>query len=194
MNEYLWGGEFNTGNYESPVAVVTMAERIDLPEGKVAVWGKMMTENLGVEKVVANIISNPNIRFLIIFGSDIRGHRSGSTLLSLHENGLGEDNRILGAPGAMPYIENIDREAVERFQQQVEIVNLLGEEKEEGLLKAIDDCIEKDPGSFGDPYIAIKIETKGAQMEDLQGKIALCRDLLLDPLGKITTLNTQGEE
>ncbi len=42
------------------------------------------TENLGLEKVIANIISNPNIRFILLCGTEVKGHLSGQTLAALH--------------------------------------------------------------------------------------------------------------
>ena len=66
---YPWGGRMEVGSIGSCVALVTLGDRIDFPRDNVAVYGPMKTENLGVEKVVANIISNPNIRFLIVCGT-----------------------------------------------------------------------------------------------------------------------------
>ncbi|MDG6219826.1 MAG: tetrahydromethanopterin S-methyltransferase subunit A [Candidatus Thermoplasmatota archaeon] len=184
--QYPWGGEFKAGKYNSPVSVVTMAEHMELPEDKVALWGKMMTENLGVEKVVANVISNPNIRYVILFGKEIRGHKAGGTLMALHKNGVGEDSRIIEAPGAMPYVENLDREAVERFRSQVKIISLLDVEDMKKLEETIGQCIEKNPGSFGEPHIAVKIETKGVKMSAAEGGIAIHKDLMIDYAGRVS--------
>ena len=90
MTLYPWAGSFTIGNPDSPVAVVTLSDDFELDKEKVAIYGNMKTENLGIEKVVANVISNPNIRFLIIAGTEIRGHRSGGTLAALHKNGFDE--------------------------------------------------------------------------------------------------------
>ena len=185
---YPWGGDIEEGNPKSSVAVVTMSERIKLPEDKVALWGRMMTENLGVEKVVANIISNPRIRHLVLFGKDIRGHKSGETLLCLHRNGIDEDNRVKETTGAMPYIENIDTDAIERFQKQIEIVNLLGVTDDNVLLKALDDLLALGLPPFGEPYIAIRITRSKRHMEGMECRIALYKDIVVDPLGAVDTL------
>jgi tetrahydromethanopterin S-methyltransferase subunit A len=92
-NLYPWGGEYVVGNRESCVSVVTLSEEIRLPTNEVAIQGGMKTENLGVEKVVANVLSNPNIRFLIVCGKEVRGHRSGDTMAALHRNGIDSANR-----------------------------------------------------------------------------------------------------
>ena len=123
-NEYYpWGGEFTICSDNSCVAVVLL--NIDYtPSDKVAIYGPLKTENIGVEKIVANVISNPNIRFLVICGEDIRGHRSGGSLIALNKNGIDKQHRIKDAPGAIPYIENLSEEAIDRFQSQIEIVDL----------------------------------------------------------------------
>ena len=65
-------GDYIVGDPESPVAVTTLASHNeDIPAAAgAAIAGPCKTENLGIEKVVANIISNPNIRFLILCGAE----------------------------------------------------------------------------------------------------------------------------
>jgi len=117
-------GDYLVGDAESSVAVVTLASRI-FPRGS-AICGPCKTENLGIEKIVANIISNCNIRFVIICGSESRGHLPGQTILALHENGIDDGGRIIGSLGAIPFIQNLPREAIFRFQEQVRIIDHTG--------------------------------------------------------------------
>jgi tetrahydromethanopterin S-methyltransferase subunit A len=35
---------------------------------------------LGIEKLTANIISNPNIRYLIVTGMEVKGHITGQAI------------------------------------------------------------------------------------------------------------------
>ncbi len=156
-------GEYDVGNVENCVAVITLGSH--LPGGPqldagAAITGPCKTENLGIEKVVAHIISNPNLRFLLITGSEVKGHITGQAMSSMHANGV-EDNRIVGATGAIPYIENINEEAMERFQQQVECVDLIGTEDMGEITGKIKECAAKDPGAFdADPII---MEVKGGE-------------------------------
>jgi tetrahydromethanopterin S-methyltransferase subunit A len=106
------------------VAVVTLASHL-CPRGA-AIYGPCKTENLGVEKVVANIISNSNIRFLLICGQESKGHLPGDALAALHRNGVDQAGKIIGSKGAIPFIENISAEAISRFQGQVEVVDRAG--------------------------------------------------------------------
>lgn len=193
---YPWGGDLVIGNLESPVAVVTLGKSLALDQELVAVFGPDKTENLGIEKVVANIISNPRIRFLVICGPEVRGHMSGDTLRALYHSGIDDNNRVVGAKGAVPYIENIPQEAIERFQQQVELVDLIDIEDVNVIEETIRECIRKDPGPFGEPYIVIKIESSGGagarggvQLDDM---LALHRSLAIDPYGEMISLMNSG--
>lgn len=66
-------GDYIVGDPESPVAVATLASHIEeIPStAGAAIAGPCKTENLGIEKVVANIISNPNIRYLMLCGAEV---------------------------------------------------------------------------------------------------------------------------
>ena len=58
-------GDYIVGDPESLVPVTTLASHIEADLSGAAIAGPCKTENLGIEKVVANIISNPNIMLLI---------------------------------------------------------------------------------------------------------------------------------
>jgi len=182
-NEYYpWGGEFTICSKNGCIAVVILNVKYT-PSDKVAIYGPLKTENIGIEKVVANIISNPHIRYMIVCGDDIRGHRSGTSLLALHNNGIDENNRIIDAPGAIPYIENLNKEAVNRFQKQINSINLIGVNDKNKIDNAINECILKSPESFGKPYIAIRIIPEKAAL--LDDKRALHSKIVVDYMGKI---------
>jgi tetrahydromethanopterin S-methyltransferase subunit A len=115
-----------------PVAVSTLGS-VELAEGlarnrprELCIVGKTETENIGVEKVVKNTITNPTIRFLLLVGRDPEGHRSGGTLLALWENGVDDGMRVIGSPGRRPILRNVTRGEVEAFRRQVLVVNLMG--------------------------------------------------------------------
>ena len=105
-------GDYLVGDPNAGVAVATLASPLFVLVGShlppyigAAIYGPCKTENLGVEKIVANVISNCNIRFLIITGVESKGHLPGDTLLALHRNGIDEQGRIIGSKGAEPYPE-----------------------------------------------------------------------------------------
>ncbi|HJH32339.1 MAG TPA: tetrahydromethanopterin S-methyltransferase subunit A [Methanosarcinaceae archaeon] len=118
-------GDYVVGTPESRIAVVTLASTLE-PYLDAAIWGTCKTENLGAEKIIANIISNSNIRYILVCGGESRGHLAGQTLLALHKNGIDEHGRIIGSGGAIPFIENIKIDAIERFQKQVRFIVHIG--------------------------------------------------------------------
>lgn len=117
-------GDYSLGDPDSRIAVVTLASHLTAKGS--AIWGPCKTENLGVEKVVANLIANSNIRFLLICGDESKGHLPGDSIIALHKNGVDGDGRIVGSKGAIPFIENLAKEAIERFQRQVVLIDRIG--------------------------------------------------------------------
>jgi tetrahydromethanopterin S-methyltransferase subunit A len=179
---YPWGGEFTACSATGCVAVVLL--NVDYtPPDDVAIYGPLKTENIGIEKIVANTISNPHIRFLVVCGEDIRGHRSGTSLISLHRNGIDQNHKIIEAPGTIPYIENLKDEAITRFRAQLEVINLIGVREKQKIDIVIKDCIEKSLPSFGEPYIAIRIKPEA--VVSLTDKRALHSRIIIDYMGKI---------
>ena len=155
-------GDYIVGDPESPVAVTTLASHIEAELSGAAIAGPCKTENLGIEKVVANIISNPNIRFLILAGAEVQGHITGQ---ALHENGADADKKkIIGATGAIPFVENVPLEGVERFQQQLEIVDLIDTEDVGAIQSKINECVEKDPGAVEADPIVMEVDEKNERM------------------------------
>ncbi|ACV24761.1 tetrahydromethanopterin S-methyltransferase subunit A [Methanocaldococcus fervens] len=163
-------GEYVVGNPESCVGVVTLGshglEQACIDAGA-AIVGPCHTENLGIEKIIANYISNPNIRFMVLCGSEVQGHLTGQCLKALWENGIGDDGGIIGAKGAIPFLENVNKEAVERFRRQiVEVVDLIDCEDVNKITQAIKECISKDPGAIDEEPIVLELESGGEGTEE----------------------------
>ena len=160
-------GDFHSGDANSPVAVVTMGSHLDekgICDGGASICGSCKTENLGLEKVIANIISNPNIRFMLLCGTEVKGHLSGQTLAALHKGGV-KDGRVVGAEGAIPFIENLNADAIKRFQEQVEVVNIMESEDIGAITAKINELKGRDPGAFGaDPMVIEVKEAGGAEV------------------------------
>jgi len=158
-------GDFLSGDASNCIAVVTMGSHLDekgICDAGAAICGSCKTENLGIEKVIANIISNPNIRFLLACGTEVKGHLSGQTMKALHKNGV-KEGRVVGAEGAIPFIENLKDDAIKRWQEQVTVVDIM-ETEDLGAIKAkIAELKAKDPGAFpADPMIVEVKEAAGA--------------------------------
>jgi len=156
-------GDFHTGDVKSPVAVVTMGSHLDeegICNAGAAICGSCKTENLGLEKVIANVISNPNIRFVLTCGTEVKGHLSGQSLIALHQNGV-EGGKIIGTKGAIPFIENLSAENIKRFQEQVEIVDIMEAEDIGAISAKINELAARDPGVFPGGPMVVEIKEEG---------------------------------
>ena len=216
-------GRYVRGNDYSPVAVCTILDTFDFaipPElnelvmvgtdSGAALSGMLQTENLGLEKMICNIAANPNIRYIVLCGRESTGHLPGEALLALKQNGIDEAKRIIGSNALTPYLSNIPKELIDRFNQQiVVIVNLLcrpGERDTElpGLNpkvveKAVRSCYQENPTSFMDytlydlgacaePAIVHKIANKLSQSQQAAepGKSKMGLGLILHKLLPLT--------
>jgi tetrahydromethanopterin S-methyltransferase subunit A len=159
-------GDYHSGDANSPVAVVTMGSHLDeqgVCDAGAALCGSCKTENLGLEKVIANVISNPNIRFILFCGTEVKGHLSGQTLGALHKSGV-KEGRVVGAEGAIPFIENLNDAAIKRFQEQTEIVNIMESEDLNAIKAKINELKARDPGAFAGDAIVVEVkEAAGAE-------------------------------
>ena len=147
-------GDYVLGNPEGTVAICTLSNR-DLPvrliaaeEPAVAIAGRCDTENIGVEKVVLNLLANPRIRWLVICGTEAKGHRAGDAFLRLKERGVDADMRVLESASWRPILKNLTLLDVARFRQQIEEVNLIGTTDIEGILAAVRDCSHRPLQAF----------------------------------------------
>ncbi|HJJ96546.1 MAG TPA: tetrahydromethanopterin S-methyltransferase subunit G, partial [Methanocorpusculum sp.] len=121
-----------------------------------ALAGSCKTENLGIEKIVANVISNPNIRFVLLCGTEVKGHLSGQSIEAMHKNGV-DGGKIVGSGGAIPFLENLTDEHIKRFQEQVEVVNIMESEDIGQISAKIAELAARDPGAFGADPIVVQI-------------------------------------
>jgi tetrahydromethanopterin S-methyltransferase subunit A len=165
-------GDFHSGDANSPVAVITMGSHLDeqgICDAGAALCGSCKTENLGLEKVIANVIANPNIRFALLVGTEVKGHLSGQTLVALHKGGV-KEGRVVGAEGAIPFIENLNDAHIKRFQEQVEIVNIM-ESEDIGAIKAkINELKARDPGAFAADAIVVEVKEAAGGAEETTGE------------------------
>jgi len=125
-------GEYIVGNPGGSVAICTLSSRELPPEliaavgADLAIAGRCDTENIGIEKVVLNLLANSHIRWLVLCGIEAVGHRAADTFLRLKERGVDANMRVLEAASWRPILRNLTLFDVARFQQQIEIVNLTG--------------------------------------------------------------------
>lgn len=149
-------GEYLVADPLGAVAICTLASH-DLPvslsapgEPGIAIIGKCDTENIGVEKVVLNILANPNIRWLVLCGTEAEGHRSGEAFLKLKEFGVDTAMRVRNAASRRPILNNLTMPDVSRFRRQVDIVNLIGNANPTAVAAAVRDCVARPQPPMAD--------------------------------------------
>jgi tetrahydromethanopterin S-methyltransferase subunit A len=145
-------GSYVVGDPQGAVAVCvnTSEQMIDplahLPG--VAITGKVYTANLGIERIVTNIIANPAIRFLLLCGKDSLLFRPGQSLVALAEQGRDEQRRIIGALGYEPVLPTLTAAQIAQFRRQVEVIDWTGEEDLSALEPRISSLVARNPGPF----------------------------------------------
>ena len=212
-------GRYTRGNDYSPVAVCVILDTFDFAipsdlnelvmaglDSGAALSGMLQTENVGMEKIICNIVANPNIRYIVLCGRESSGHLPGETLLALKQNGIDETKRIIGSKALTPHLSNIPTDLIDRFNQQiVSIINLLckpGERdtKVPGLNpkvveEAVRSCYQEAPvvfmgytlydiGAYPEPAILHKIAAKLNQTQQVvePGKSKMSMGLVLHKL------------
>lgn len=162
MGDYLLGSE------ESRVAVLIVGRgTVDVPSELYRIKGTVKTENLGLEKVLLNIVSNPSIRYLVVCGKEEFGHFPGDAVINLVSNGVDEDRRIIGTKSAIPYLCSIPDEVVQRFREQVTVIDLVHP-------RQVDEMVAMDPiyeftKERRSELIAVLKDLKAGGGEDLPG-------------------------
>ncbi|MHC4416630.1 MAG: DUF4346 domain-containing protein [Planctomycetota bacterium] len=148
-------GSFTVLRYNAPVAVCTLtdeslgAQVASLGGPEIAIVGSVFTENLGIERIVMNILANPNIRFLLLCGPDSKqtmGHLPGQSMTALARHGLDDRGRIRKAAGRRPVLKNIDRSAVEHFRSTVEVVDRISEGDVNAIVDSARACAARSSG------------------------------------------------
>jgi len=148
-------GDYTVLRYSAPVAVCTLgdaslAAAVAAAAGpQVAIAGTLTTENLGIERLVANTISNPHLRFVLVCGPEVEqriGHHPGGSLLALAANGTDQKARIIAAPGRRPRLRNLTPAQITHFRAHVEVVDLVGTRDPGAILAAAHSCAARDPG------------------------------------------------
>jgi len=149
-------GAYQVLRYQAPVAICTLpaddlaaaVARLAGPE--IAVVGTLHTENLGIERLIQNVLANPHLRFVVLCGADsvqTLGHYPGQSLMALAQHGMDDRKRIIAAQGRRPVLKNLSLEAVAQFREVVEIVDLIGETKAGKVVAEAEQCAARNPGA-----------------------------------------------
>jgi tetrahydromethanopterin S-methyltransferase subunit A len=174
-------GRYKVGNPDSPIAICTMSTvDMEFPMENIAIAGKCVTENMGIEKIVKNTISNPNIRYMIICGKVPMGHFVDNALISLIDNGADHEGRIIGAKGGIPVVKNLTREEIERFRKQIIPINMADITDVPRVMEKVEELLGKNPGPFEGGALATRESIPRMDAKHTE------RDYVPDPKGYFT--------
>lgn len=180
-------GRYLRGNDFSPVAVAIILNcdadkiptelenlvRVGIETGA-ALSGTVQTENTGFEKIICNIVANPNIRYLIVGGPESEGHSTGEALKALINHGVDDKKRIIGTGAPHPFLYNLSMEMIERFRKQLSLIDLQFEGDPDLIRKAVWSCYQEslvafrdyslyDPGAYPEPPLSGRITWRVTQ-------------------------------
>jgi len=119
-------GDYVLGNEASPVAVLIVGRgAVEVAPELYCIKGILKTENIGLEKVIVNIVSNPRIRVLVLCGKEEFGHFPAVAIHGLMDNGVDEHRRIKCPMSAIPFLCDLSMEVIERFRRQVRLIDIM---------------------------------------------------------------------
>lgn len=132
--------ETYTGNPHSSIAICTLSS-IDLLKQiassdimkKIAIAGRLLSENKGIDSMVRAVIKNPNLDTIIVCGKEVLGHRTGHALFCLHKFGTDDTNRIINSVSPDPVL-SVSKQEIKQFQNQVKLVNKIGQTRLEQII------------------------------------------------------------
>lgn len=145
------------GNPKSEIAITTLwtpakliADKIDPKLFSVA--GQLYSKE-GINFILRNILANPQIRYVIICGTELSG--SGKALVNFFAKGVDKENNIVSEDFAMIHKE-IPQEALELVRKNVKYENLIGVNDAEKIIRKIKNYASSnkpfaEPQTFPDP-------------------------------------------
>ena len=115
--------------------------------------GRCDTENIGIEKVVLNLLANSRIRWLVICGEEAKGHRAGNAFLRLKERGVDTNMRVLESASWRPVLKNLTLLDVAKFREQVDEMNLIGVTQLDRILTTVRECSAKTAPALSSAFL-----------------------------------------
>lgn len=154
-------GCYFRGNDYAPIAVAVILQwtRGRMPpdleklvkvalEGGAALAGTVQTENIGLEKMICNLVANPNIRYLAVCGPESPDHLVGDAILALSSHGIDAQRHIIGARAPVPVLVHIPEEFITRFRRQITVLDLVNESSPDVVREAVRAACQEEPIPF----------------------------------------------
>ncbi len=180
-------GDYKIINKKGRIAIDTLTSPIEnFFFDEIYIAGSHKTENLGVERIVINLVANPNVRAIIICGRESFGHYAGQALYSLWKNGIDAEGKIIGAKGPIPYIENLNETAINRFSEQILYVeDMIGIEDPKAVHARIKKVLKRNMPAFEKPALNAECTARKKSTRVVLSsseKLTVAQGLEIDPL------------
>ena len=94
---------------------------------RILIVGRLFSENKGLDKLINFTVKHPALHHIIVCGKEVRGHKTGQALISVHRNGATKEGRIIGAIGPHPFL-TCSQTDIELFRRQTKIYDLMDNE------------------------------------------------------------------
>lgn len=106
-----------------------------------AIVGRLLSENKGIEDIINYCIVHKELEHLIICGKDSRGHRAGDSLIALSKNGMTKEGIIIESKSPRPQLRSSYQE-VEIFRERITVHNLIEETDLNRIRSCVDEIIQ----------------------------------------------------
>ncbi len=91
----------------------------------ILIVGRLLSENKGVDEIIKFTKKYTLLKHILVCGDDVKGHLPGQTLISVKENGIDINKRVMKTLGAYPFL-NSSNQDIESFRHQVNIIDRIG--------------------------------------------------------------------
>jgi tetrahydromethanopterin S-methyltransferase subunit A len=91
----------------------------------ILIVGRLLSENKGVDEIIKFTKKYTLLKHILVCGDDVKGHLPGQTLISVKENGIDINKRVMKTSGAYPFL-NCSNQDIESFRHQVNIISRIG--------------------------------------------------------------------
>jgi tetrahydromethanopterin S-methyltransferase subunit A len=124
--------EYYIGNGKK-IAICTLSSLDLLEEIKkdneimenILIVGRLLSENKGVDEIIKYTKKNTLLKHLLVCGDDVKGHLPGQTLISVKENGLDRNKRVMKTLGSYPFL-TCSKQDIDHFRHQVSVIDRIG--------------------------------------------------------------------
>jgi tetrahydromethanopterin S-methyltransferase subunit A len=106
-----------------------------------AIVGRLLSENIGIDEIVNFCIVNKEIEHLVLCGKDTRGHRAGESIIALFSYGITKYGLIINSKSPRPQLHSSYQD-VEALRKRITIHNLIDETNLNRIKSRVEEIIQ----------------------------------------------------